>query len=151
MNQRERLGVVLVLEIEVGADAPHGRMGVSLAELGPLLTSLIELESLQQRNDLVDFHELSLFESKVGIGPQLLTQTLAELLPVEVTNQDLKQLLVQLVCLRQCVHVDLDKRLILQRLRQGELGPGPVLDLAETTDQQTVKHVILLDFESGGV
>lgn len=63
---------------------------------------------------------------------------LAEFLPVEVPDQVLEKVLVELIRLRESVGVHLNQDLVLERLREGELRPCPVLDLAVAAAQQAV-------------
>ena len=113
----------------------------------PLLASLLELVRSDLRHDEVHLHEALLFGGQVGVSRQLLRDTLAELVPVQVADQLLQVLLIELISLLEGIHVDFHQVFMLKCFGQGELGCVVVLDLVQVV-VETVQNVDLLDFES---
>lgn len=113
----------------------------------PLLSSLIELVGSDLGHDQVDLHESLLISSEVLVGLQLLMDPLAELVPVQISNQIFELLLVDLVSFLERIHVDFDEVLVSQCLGQHEFGFLRVLYLVQIL-AKAVESVNFLNFES---
>jgi hypothetical protein len=115
-----------------------------LGKFLPPFSSLIELLRVQQRDNLVNLHQLPLFKSQVGIRAKLFMKPFAKLFPVEVPNGLFEKVFVQLVSLAEGIHVDFDEDLVLERFGKVEAALAAVVDLAEAAGEERVEHVILL-------
>ncbi|TNV87197.1 hypothetical protein FGO68_gene10855 [Halteria grandinella] len=89
------------------------------ADLGCLLSSLFMLIASDQSNNEVHLQKLLLFSGQVLVGAKLCSDSLGELIPIEVANQLLKVLAIYLVIatasfLGKSAHIDLYQVVMLE-------------------------------------
>ena len=111
---------MFLLQGEKSAYAFESAVVVLSAHLLPLSPSFVELVGSDLSDDEVDLHQPSLLDGEVLVGQQLLVDSLAELVPVEVAYEIFELLFVYLIGFLECVHVYLYEVLMPQSLGQNE-------------------------------